>query len=792
MPRLMWMKLLVLAALFISVGCQSSQRTSESENAHWLNEWVAVDPSIYDESADVLQRPGYCDRFARNMKVLDRYTRFEKIGVKVFHLTLRGENTEFYSTPYWTDVDTYPKDPVYQDPQPASLEVQAQSILKAVPDARFVIHFFAAPPKPWAVKNPDQIQTGSDGKVYRAASYASQSWLEGQEKMIHNMIRHLESLPWGKQVDGYVVIPHTEGGTELSVYGEPFDQAGAMQQAYVKFVKDKYAADGDLQAAWGDESATLDKIKVPTLAEYDAARKDWMTWPKPQKTQRYRDYFLLQQDLLRNAFDRMAKAVKAAATQPTFVGIDAVKQPLTGWLISDAFSGTGLGMDFPHLLLAAGSTNAATILDLPSIDGFMTPADYTARSTGWGFELEGIADSIILRDKFIYAEDDARSWHKKYSRTTQGAWRNAQEARAGLLRNLAMCASRGLSHYWTNAGDGYFDGDETMEIVHELLPAARVALSVPAAPTEHAIAMILDDEGSLDSDFTSGFSQLAVMQQRVHELALTGLPYRIYLLSDLKRDNFPKFRAYLFPDLFKITPEKMALIQKKVFNNGSIAIFGPATGVASGNERNADDVSKLLGIKMQVVEKTSARRVLIEAGSHPALWGVKNPVVYGDSYEYGPIITPVIDPQEGVTELGRGSIFWGLNTPGLVLRSFGPNADAVMAACAFPPQGPQGPENYTVVFSAATPLPAALLRSLAIYAGCNPWSDLGDVVHASKRVLGVHSAKAGVRTVHLPEASYVTDLVAGLKTAQPVSSFEVTLEGPGSRLYLLDPVSDKK
>ena len=30
---------------------------------------------------------------------------------------------------------------------------------------------------------------------------------------------------------------------------------------------------------------------------------------------------------------------------------------------------------------------------------------------------------------------------------------------------------------------------------------------------------------------------------------------------------------------------------------------------------------------------------------------------------------------------------------------------------------------------------ASLLRSLALYAGCNPWSDLGDVVGASKHVL---------------------------------------------------------
>ena len=52
-------------------------------------------------------------------------------------------------------------------------------------------------------------------------------------------------------------------------------------------------------------------------------------------------------------------------------------------------------------------------------------------------EPEGIGDSLVQRGKTIFVEDDARSWATN-ERETQGAWRTAQECRAGLLRNLAV------------------------------------------------------------------------------------------------------------------------------------------------------------------------------------------------------------------------------------------------------------------------------------------------------------------------------------------------------------------
>ena len=173
--------------------------------------------------------------------------------------------------------------------------------------------------------------------------------------------------------------------------------------------------------------------------------------------------------------------------------------------------------------------------------------------------------------------------------------------------------------------------------------------------------------------------------------------------------------------------------------------------------------------------------MIVHAGAHPAVGGVHAPEVYGDSYVYGPLLQPTADlAAHGVIELGKVSAWWGSNRSGLVLREFGRGASGNGRA------GPRGEGDCTVVFSMAAPVPASVLRSLALYAGCNAWSDLGDVVAADGGMLAVHSVRPGERVLRLPKAMTVTDAVTGRTVAQGVSSFKTILKSPDTRVFLLD------
>ncbi len=680
-----------------------------------------------------------------------RNVQMAEAGVDGFVLIVRGGyDNDHWTTWFWRDDGVFGDEDDRTDG--LSLNDQAAAILAVNPDAVFAVRWSADVPLAWTKLHPGELQA-SDKRVRREGSYASRLSAEGRAEMARRVVRYVEAQSWADRVIVYLPFGQDEGTSMLAIQDSLFDQSPAMTREFRRFLLARYPDDAALRLAWNDTAVTRESASVPSEAEWIQDRQAWMHWPEPSATRRYRDYFELKRELLFMQRRLETGAVRETATRPAIIGMDALKQPMSGWLIEDAFEGAGHGMAYRNILLASGSIGVAPLLDDPAIDALVTPADYTARAVGFGWEPEGIGDSLVLRGKTIWVEDDARSWVTG-ERGTQGAWRRLAECRAGLLRNLAVGASRGFLPYWMNVGQGYFDDPDILAVISDLLPVRQRLLNRDRTETEHAIAMILDDESPLDENFTAGFQNLAVLRQRNDELALSGLPYRIYLLSDLARDDFPRYRAYLLPNLFRLTPERSALIREKLMGHGSIVIFGPGTGIRDEQRLAAAPASDLLGFPLTLVNKQSARRVLVYGGGHPALREVPGPMVYGDSHVYGPILQPAATVlTDGAVELGRSSAWWGNNTAGLVLKEFG------RGAAGNGNEGPRGPGDYAVVFSMAVPMPATLLRSLAAYGGACLWSDLGDVVAADGGMLAVHTVRQGTRHLRIPAKSTVTDAV---------------------------------
>jgi hypothetical protein len=715
----------------------------------------------------------YCEGMHR------RNLQMAKAGVECFMLIVRGGfDGDWFTSFFWRDEGVNGDESDRNDDY--TLERQAEEILAACPDACFMIRWGSEVPDAWAKKHPEELQFSRAKGLRRESSYASRLAAEGRAEQARTLVRYVESRPWADRVVGYLPFGQDEGTTNLSIQDSLFDESPAAVREFRRFLSTRYGTDAALQAAWNDPTATLSNAAIPGEEEWTAARGHWLHWPHPHETRRYQDFFLSMREML--FFQRRTElaATKEASTRPIFVGSDALKQPMHGWLIRDAFEAAGLGMTFRNFLLGSGSVGVAPLLDSPELDTLITPADYTARSCGFGFEPEGIGDSLVLRGKTIFVEDDARSWATN-ERDSQGAWRTPEECRAGLLRNFVVCASRGFIPYWMNVGRGFFDDPIVLNIVAEQIPVRRTLLARPHVHTEHAMAMIIDDESSLDEDFTSGFQNLAVLRQRTDHLALTGLPYRVYLLSDLERNDFPVFRAYLLPNLFRLTPERLRLIRRKLMRNGSVVICGPGTGIQDGRSRSAKPASALLGMPMELVEKEVARRVIAYGGAHPALAALSGPEVYGDSHPYGPILQPALRLKNpAIVELGKVSAWWTCNRAGLLMREYG------LGAAGNGRRGIRGKGDYAVVFSMAAPIGAGVLRSLALYGGCNPWADLGDVVAASGSMVGVHSVRPGVREVRLPAPARVTDALTGKLVSRRCSHFKTDLKSPDTKVFLLE------
>lgn len=723
---------------------------------------------------------------------------FIKAGVRLFQLSIWPKKGDYWASPFYS----LDGKPVTEPREPMSLSQQAEWLLAEAPDSRFIVRFGIHPATAWRAAHQDQLQPrarkpfSSKDRYSVIPSPASELWLTGVDRLVRDVVDWCERQSWRDQIVGYSVFPYCEGSTEVAVFGEYFDRSPVMQQALRDDARRKYKTDKALQAAWNEPEITFDTIRAPTAAEWFAKRDrlKLMHWPDPTKVRRERDYFLLQKDLYHRFWHRIFGTMQeATAKRPVIKGYDILKQHMQGWLHNANFEADWRAdtLDsYSPIMFASGSFGIGPLLDHPGFDTLQTPGMYYNRAMGYAWEAEGLSDSLALRGKLNFMEADMRTWvnrgwtGKPYPPGSlikdAGVFMTPVEMAAGFDRTLAWALSRNQMFYFMSVcgANWWYDDPAVIAQIAEQREAAQTSANTGWADTTDAICLVVDDEAALYEDFSSGFQHLAVFRQLEEGLALAGVPYRIHLLSELDHPNFPDYKCYLFPNLFKIDAETEALLRRRVLRNGHLAIFGPGTGIVDDDKLSADAASRLLGVPMELVPKRTARRVMLQDYGHPMSRRLPA-MTFGDSYSYGPLLAPAtqrLDPATGAKPLGTAFYFYFFDRPGLFINEFGRGAAGNVRG------GQRGDEDYAVVFTPAVPLPPEVLREAARYAGCNVWSEQNAVVYAAANFVALHTAKQGRHTIRLPRPMQVWDL----KTKKQISrrSDRIVVEGPAPATYM--------
>ena len=704
---------------------------------------------------------------------LERQRLFVESGVHSFCIVPVSSPTGSDPGRFWTGDGQYPD--CSPDDELYCFDRQMRDLVAMDPDVRVVVRFSDRFPTRWFEANPDHIARGDTGEgKHRRASMASDKALDGLCTFIERMIRYCTEQPWVDRVCAYAFYPLGEGTTMLNNSGIMFDRSPAMTDAFRRWAREHYADEKALRDAWGDPDAAFDTVTVPSDAEWVEARAGLAHWIAGRDLARPRDYWQLQRELWMRWFRAIIRRANAAmGDRRAPFGIDFGKVPMLGWQIRLSFRAQGAAGESIDTLRGSGHVDIGEILDEPGLDMLVTPADYTARTVGFGFEPEGLADSMRIRGKVMLCENDCRTFVPGEDHT-QGAFRDVAEVRAGMLRNAAWSLSRGAMDYWMIAGSSYYDDAEVQEHgIRAVRPLLDAAPYWPHVETEHAIAMVIDDSSPQHENGTTVYQNAAVLWQRVLGLAHCGIPYRVYLWSDLAKDTMPDYRCWWFPNLFQVDPQRLDVLHRKVFRDGRMAIFGPATGITDGQTLSAEGATRVLGVDMELVAGEPARRVVV-VGPHPIAQALPASTTYGDSQPFGPLLVPAkgaVERADG-TPLGMGITFWQVNRPGLFVRD----------VCE-----PDG-RTYWIAWSVAVPLPANLLRELARYGGCHVWCDDDDVVLASETVAAVHSVKAGPRVLDLPTERMVWDLING-ECLGHMRAIPMEITPPETRVFYFGDVS---
>jgi len=725
--------------------------------------------------------PGWWDEW------LAAHRNFAAHGRRVYWLMpTGGYNGEWGTTPFWTAPGQVNDPPA---PMPADyhgLGEQAEAILALVPEARFFVRMNDLPPASWGRAYPDDMLLNYRGKRYENASLASDRYQAEFTEYLRTLTRYCERQPWADRLIGYVIYPLGEGATPLACQGYLFDQSPVMQAKFAEFRRGRGRP---AVAVPGDEDFRR-RGGSPVLF-----------WPGAARVEAERDYFDLQTQLFERHLRATLRAFRAAAPPGRLCGIDAFKGNMVGWMTHPIFTGRAWREHYGDQFLATGTTNMHEMLDWPELDLVATPHDYRCRWAGFGYDPEGIGDSVQLHGKLMLVEEDQRSYANR-ERGLFGSIEPGEEA-AILFRNEAAALSKGQQNYPMDVCVGYF-GEEPIQ--QALARCGGLAVEFLAVPRQEVpcVTMLVDPRAARHTDFSCEYNDLAVIRQRLVGMNHCGVPTRTFLFDDLGRDDFPEcHRLFLLPNAYLADEATAARLRSRLFRNGNVIVCGPGSGITDGVTVAPEHAARLLGMDFELYDYEYPRFVTIDNWRHPLTAGAGACETFGDTHRYGPVLVPWergapvchggVPPRQaqaegdgGFVRLGTMALDNGKRRPGLVVKEFGRGA----AGNGRP--GRRGPGDYAIVFAAAVPLPAWLLRNLARFSGTHVYDDEEDVVYADSRMVAVHAVRPGPRTLVLPGRCAMRDLLAADARPRIADRIAFEVSGPVTRWWALSPAPGRE
>jgi hypothetical protein len=675
------------------------------------------------------------------------------------------KNKDFSLTPLWIgDEVTAAPTAAFKLPP----DEQAEVVLRDHPEAFLIVRFSLHEPASWRELHPDELFVDEDGKQLPVPSLASTAYWDAAARYAAAAIQYAEGRPWADRIVGYADFMRMEGTHEPLISRSLFDHGPAMTARWREWLREKYGTVENLRAAHGDpalrfETAAVPRDRLRGPAPDVAAIPYWQAGPANAPL---RDYLLLQRDLYHAGFRQVAAASAAALEQlgrKRFLVYDSHKSAMLGWDNAGFFDKTvSWRHAYPELMAGSGNLGIASLFAGPGIDGLITPHDYQARNSGGVFEPEGIADSAVLRGKYMLCEMDTRTWA---GTDPIAPVRDAAEFAAVTWRNVATALTRGFTPYWMDVYQDWFAPPEVQATIDRQAAVIRESVAWPHEPVP-GIAMILDDEAVLETNGDGRFLNEAVLWEWKTGLARAGVPVRIHLFDDLSLPDFPPHRVYYFPNLFKIDAARRRLLEEKVLRNGHVVVWGPGTGISDGTKIGPEAASAVTGFAFDMLPVNDHRRTLLAVIRHPLTKGLSPATVLGGPLAYGPVLLPT----DGHV-LGHAWTKLGRNLAGLAVKER-PAADG---------------STWTSVFSSTPGLPAGFWRNAARHAGAHVWCESDDILLADSQLVAIHAAAAGPRTILLPRVSDVVDVVSGEPVGQGLREIEVELAAPDTRVFRLLP-----
>lgn len=685
-------------------------------------------------------------------------------GIKLISGGFDLETNSYNGKKFWAGPNTYNYE---------VLDEALKRMFTLAPEGRFIFSLtFSHGPQWWNQKYPeDAIQYARIDDHYSSSdcignypchSFGSERWRHDACEAIKKLVQHVESTPYGKRIIGYRI---GEG-----VYGEwiHFGMAGAMPDVspamvtfFRNFLRDKY--DGDvskLRDSWNQPEVTFDTAMIPPVDVRLQCLEGTLSGTPLRDPRNHwlLDYLKCMQYAIRDLLLSMDKAAKEGCNNKKLVG------NYCGYFYNQGYTTDGWQIETDD------------ILDSPYVDFLVAPTCYSSlfRNVGRSQLARELAASFPLHNtptqkKLCIIEADTRT-HLTAAGYDSKTAETVEDSLALLSRDLAQAISRGCAYWYYDLAKGtWYNCPEILNFFQKIVPIYN---AIPDFSSSAGIAVIADWESVYyhavqelrkhpDYQYTTvngGRPAHAAINYVALEMTRAGLVFDSYSFEDIGNDALDQYKIYIFPQLFYMTPEKLAKLNtlKKA---GKTLIFLNLPGYLTPSGPDVNSIYQTTGIQVQLLNQKIKGRVKLKNGTEM------------DRSEYS--LDMYINPMLKVNDSGAtilGSLTYGGTTENTYAKKVIPN----------------GPTIYINGFPFIS---SAELKRIAQEAGVHSYCDSENgVVYANKSMISFHTATAGTYTLKAPSAVKWTKVypqTAAETGAQTSITFTTT--GPDTVIYVIKP-----
>src|SRR5439155_6317749 len=107
-------------------------------------------------------------------------------------------------------------------------------------------------------------------------------------------------------------------------------------------------------------------------------------------------------------------------------------------------------------------------------------------------------------------------------------------------------------------------------------------------------------------------------------LSRMGAPFEQLLLSDLAQPDLPRYKLYIMADLYYLSRDERALIERSVARDGATVLWIYAPGFLNDDSASLDNMQQITGIRFGTENVKDELNVRVTRSDHPITAGLES------------------------------------------------------------------------------------------------------------------------------------------------------------------------